>query len=143
MSHDVRIIAASEFLQTTVEGAVALEGSEQILRQIAEACRDHDQHHVLIDATKVPQQSLSVIDLYQLGSRLQQFGFGQSHRIAVVCSPGESTQRAKFFELVAVNRGTNVRVFDRLEEAWAWLSEETPPGGNPAATVSPASWSAE
>lgn len=142
MSHDVRIIPASEFLQTTIEGTIALESSEQILRKIAAACRDHDQHHVLIDATKVPERSLSVIDLYQLGSGLQQFGFSQSHRIAIVCTPGESTQKAKFFELVAVNRGTNVRVFERLEDAWAWLSEEVPPGGNPAAPTTPASASA-
>jgi SpoIIAA-like len=137
MSHDVRIIPASEFLQTTIEGTIAFESSEQILRQIADACRQHDQHHVLVDATNVPERSLSVIELYQLGSRLQQYGFGSSHRIALVCNP-ESTERAKFFELVAVNRGANVRVFDRLEDAWGWLSEEPLPGGNPAATASPA-----
>lgn len=128
MSHDVRIIPATEFLQTTIEGTIAFESSEQILRQIAAACREHDQHHVLIDATKLPEKSLSVIELYQLGSGLQQYGFGATHRIAIVCNPGESTQRAKFFELVATNRGANVRVFERMEEAWAWLSEETPPG---------------
>lgn len=139
MSHDVRIIPASEFLQTTIEGTIALESSEQILQQIAEACREHDQHHVLIDATKIPERSLSVIELYQLGSRLQQYGFSSNHRIALVCNPGESTQRAKFFELVAVNRGANVRVFERLEEAWAWLSEESSSGGSPSPTVSPAS----
>jgi hypothetical protein len=138
MSHDVRIIAAEEFLQTTIEGTIAFESSEQILRQIATACRDHDQHHVLIDATKLPERSLSVIELYQLGSGLQAYGFGVNHRLAIVCNPGESTQRGKFFELVAVNRGANVRVFDRLELAWAWLSEE-PSGGNPAASNSPAS----
>ena len=138
MSHDVRIIAAEEFLQTTIEGTIAFESSEQILRQIAAACRDHEQHHVLIDATKLPERSLSVIELYQLGSGLQAYGFGATHRIAIVCNPGESTQRGKFFELVAVNRGANVRVFDRLESAWAWLSEE-PSGGNPVASNSPAS----
>ena len=124
MSHDVRIIAADEFLQTTVEGTIALESSEQILRQIADACREHDQHHVLIDATKLPEHSLSVIDLYELGSSLQKYGFDATHRIALLCNPGGSTQRAKFFELVAVNRGSNVRVFDRIEDAWIWLSEE-------------------
>ncbi len=140
MSHDVRIIAASEFLQTTIEGTIALEGSEQILRQIADACREHDQHHVLIDATKLPAKSpLSLIDLYQLGSSLQAYGFGPSHRIALLCNLGESTQRAKFFELVAVNRGANVRVFDKIEDAWSWLSEEASPGGNPVAMNSPAS----
>lgn len=138
MSHDVRIIAAEEFLQTTIEGTIAFESSEQILRQIAAACRDHEQHHVLIDATKLPERSLSVIELYQLGSGLQAYGFGATHRIAIVCNPGESTQRGKFFELVAVNRGANVRVFDRLEAAWAWLSEE-PSGGNPVAHNSQAS----
>jgi len=130
MSHDVRIIPAHDFLQTTIEGTIAFESSEQILRQIAAACRDHDQHHVLIDATRLPEKSLSVIELYQLGSGLQEYGFGASHRIAIVCNPGESTQRGKFFELVAVNRGANVRVFDRLEDAWAWLSEESRPGGS-------------
>jgi hypothetical protein len=139
MSHDVRIIPASEFLQTTVEGTVAFESSEQILRQIADACRAHDQHHVLIDATKVPAKSLSVIDLYQLGSSLQAYGFGPSHRIAILCSPGDSTERAKFFELVAVNRGASVRAFDKIEEAWEWLSEEGSSGGAAELGRSPAS----
>jgi hypothetical protein len=123
MSHDVRIIAATEFLQTTVEGAIDFASSEQILRTIAEACREHDQHHVLIDATRVPEGSLSVIDLYQIGSNLQLLGFDPSHRIAIVYTPGRS-ERAKFLELVATNRGTSLRVFDKSEEAWDWLSEE-------------------
>ena len=134
MSPQVRIIAAEEFLQTTVEGTVGLESSEQILRQIAESCRYHDQHHVLIDATRLPEKSLSVIDLYQLGSSLQVFGFGVGHRIAVHCNPGESTQRGKFFELVAVNRGANVRVFDQRADALAWLTPEPPVTGSSAAT---------
>ena len=138
MSHDVRIIAATDFLQTTIEGTIAFESGEQILREIAAACIDHDQHHVLIDATKLPAKSLSVIELYQLGSGLQQYGFGVTHRIAIVCAPGESTQRGKFFELVAVNRGANVRVFDKMEDAWPWLSEESPPG-NPVSANTPAS----
>jgi hypothetical protein len=129
MSHHVRIIALDEFLQTTVEGTVALESSEQILRRIADACNEHGQHRVLIDATKVPERSLSVIDLYQLGSNLQSYGFSPSHRIALLCNPGGSTERAKFFELVAVNRGSSVRVFDNRDEAWSWLSEETTAGG--------------
>jgi hypothetical protein len=141
MSHDVRIIAASEFLQTTIEGKVALESSEQILRQIAAACIEHDQHHVLIDARKVPEGSLSVIDLYELGSNLQRFGFGPTHRIALAYQgQGASSDRAKFLELVAVNRGANLRVFDKIEDAWDWLSEEESEGGGGAETnISPAS----
>jgi hypothetical protein len=137
MSHEVRIITAEDFLQTTVEGTVALESSEQILRQIAQSCRQHDQHDVLIDATRLPEKSLSVIDLYQLGSNLETYGFGVRHRIAILCNPGESTQRGKFFELVAVNRGATVRVFEKRAEAIAWLSPPTgasaPTGHSPAA----------
>lgn len=141
MSHDVRIIAASEFLQTTIEGKIALDSSEQILRQIAAACIEHHQHHVLIDARKVPERSLSVIDLYEIGSNLQSYGFGPSHRIALVYSPqGDVSQRAKFLELVAVNRGANLRVFEKIEDAWGWLSEENSAGGGGAeTTTSPAS----
>ncbi|WP_254506494.1 SpoIIAA family protein [Anatilimnocola floriformis] len=138
MSHDVRVIAATDFLPTTVEGNIVFESSDQFLRQIAVACDQHDQHHVLFDATKLPEKSLSVIELYQLGSGLQQYGFGATHRIAIVCSPGESAQRGKFFELVAVNRGANVRSFDKVEEAWTWLGEATPPG-NPTNTNARAS----
>jgi hypothetical protein len=138
MPHDIRIFPASEFLQTTVEGTVVLESSEQILRQIADACREHDQDHVLIDARNVPVHGLSVIDLYQLGSSLESYGFGPSHRIAVVFNPS-SAERAKFFELVAINRGTSVRAFDKLEEAWEWLSDESSSGGTTTAGCSPAS----
>jgi hypothetical protein len=139
MPHDVRIIAATEFLQSTVEGTIDYGSSEQILRQIAEACREHDQHHVLIDGRKVPERSLSVLDLYQLASSLQAYGFGPSHRIAILCNTGDSSERAKFFELVAVNRGASVRAFDKLEEAWEWLSEETGSGGMAETGRSPAS----
>lgn len=138
MSPQVRTIAAEEFLQTTVEGTIALESSEQILRQIAESCRHHDQHHVLIDATRLPEKSLSVIDLYQLGSSLQSYGFGAGHRIAILCNPGESTQRGKFFELVAVNRGASVRVFDKRADALAWLTPEPPTGSSAATGQTPA-----
>lgn len=133
MTHKVCLIAADEFLQMTVEGTIALESSEQILRQIAQSCQHHDQHRVLVDATQLPEKSLSVIDLYQLGSSLQAYGFGSEHRIAILCSPGESTQRGKFFELVAVNRGASVRVFQKREEALAWLPTEPPVNGSNAA----------
>ncbi|WP_425617530.1 STAS/SEC14 domain-containing protein [Anatilimnocola sp. NA78] len=144
MSHDVRIIAASEFLQTTIEGRIDLSSSEQILRQIAAACIEHDQHHVLIDARKVPERSLSVIDLYQVGSNLQSYGFGPTHRIAIVyqaqAGQADSGERAKFLELVAVNRGSNLRVFGTIEDAWAWLSEEASSGGGGTETnTAPAS----
>lgn len=138
MTPNVRIIAAEDFLQTTVEGTIALESSEQILRQIAAACRKHEQHHVLIDATRLPEKSLSVIDLYQLGSSLQSYGFGADHRLGILCNPGESTQRGKFFELVAVNRGASVRVFDSLAAALAWLSPEPPAGANAGVANAPA-----
>jgi hypothetical protein len=138
MPHQLRTIAAEDFLQTTVEGTIVLESSEQILRQIAQSCRQHEQLHVLIDATRLPEKSLSVIDLYQLGSNLQAYGFGVGHRMAILCNPGESTQRGKFFELVAVNRGNSVRVFDKREAALAWLNAEPPSGGNAAAVNAPA-----
>jgi hypothetical protein len=138
MSH--RIIAAEDFLHMTVEGTIALESSERLLRQLAESCHEYDQHVVLIDATRLPEKSLSVIDLYQLGSNLHAYGFSLQHRIAVLCRPGESTQRGKFFELVAVNRGASVRAFNKRDDALAWLtpppsSDSRPAGGN--APVSP------
>ena len=123
MAHDVRIIPAAEFLQITIDGAIDIDSSEQILRQIAASCREHNQHHVLIDGSRIPEGSLSVIDVYQLGSGLQAFGFGPSHRIAILYHPGRE-ERAKFLELVATNRGASLRVFENIENARAWLSEE-------------------
>ncbi|MBN2309037.1 MAG: STAS/SEC14 domain-containing protein [Candidatus Hydrogenedentes bacterium] len=57
---------------------------------------------------------------YEFASRLGEFGRSRTDRIAIVIAPGDISHA--FFETAARNRGFNIRLFERYEDAIAWLT---------------------
>jgi hypothetical protein len=94
------------------------------LREIAQACAERNNHHVLIDTRDAGRSNLSVTDVWQLAADLGDLGFENQIRVAFVDAPKDPFDRGAFFETCAQNRGYTIRAFRDFEKALYWLASD-------------------
>src|SRR5262245_57828203 len=111
MPHDIRVIAAAEFLRADVHGQLDLPASQRLLEEVAAACAGTPDRHILIDVRDTAVPLLSSADLYELVQTLRRLGLGLFNRIAILRQLRRSFDRARFFEMLATDRGFQVAVF--------------------------------
>ncbi len=121
MAHDIRLIQVRDFLRTDVEGNLDLPTSRRVLSDLAKACIDTDNYHVLLDVREATG-TLSVVDIWELAAALDEVGLGRRNKIAILNAPKDDFNRAAFFETCSVNRGFNVHTFQDFEAALTWLA---------------------
>jgi hypothetical protein len=121
MPHDIRVIRAQEFLRADVRGHMDLAASQDLLRQLAAATAGNPNRHILIDARDTGPPVLTSVDLFELVQTLRQLGLGLLNRIAILRRLRDPFDRARFFEMLATDRGFHVAVFDDFEAAFDWL----------------------
>ena len=69
----------------------------------------------------------SIIDLYGLGKLLETAGVVRDSREAIVVPQLDAAAKdVRFWETTCRNRGFNVRVFQTMADASAWLAENPP-----------------
>jgi hypothetical protein len=122
MHVDIRLIRIRDFLRTDVHGVVDVESAKRDLKEMAKACLEHGNHHVLMDVRDTDGRTLSAVDVWELAASLEEIGFGRINRVALVNAPKDEFDRAEFFETCAANRGYNFRVFKDFEKALCWLA---------------------
>jgi hypothetical protein len=121
MPHDIRVIAAREFLRADVHGRLDLLASKQILAELA-ACASSPEQDILIDVREISVPArLSSVDLFELVQTLRELSLGVLNRIAILRHPRGEFDRARFFEMLAVDSGFQVGVFEDFEAAFRWL----------------------
>ena len=119
------IVPINGFTQTTVEGALDLEGSAAMLRQIATDA-DSRYKHLLIDLRDATSTGLSYADVYRLVGLLAEDPDAFSGRIALLDTFRDGFEKIQFFEASATEKGYSVRAF--LDEAAAIVWLETGAG---------------
>lgn len=121
MPHDIRVIPAQEFLRADVRGRLDLAASKRLLEQLAAACVGCPERHILVDVRDISAPQLSSVDLFELVQVLRGLGLGLLNRIAVLRRVRDGFDRARFFEMLAADRGFQVGVFEDFEAALTWL----------------------
>jgi hypothetical protein len=119
--HDIRVIPAQEFLRADVHGRLDLAASKLLLEQLAAACVGCPDRHILVDVRDISAPQLSSVDLFELVQTLRGLGLGLLNRIAVLRRIRDGFDRARFFEMLAAERGFQVGVFEDFEAALTWL----------------------
>ena len=114
------IVPIDGFTQTTVEGALDLAGSAEMLRQIA-ADADARHRHLLIDVRDATSTGLSYSDVYRLVGMLTENPIAFSGRIALLDTFREGFEKIQFFEASATEKGFTVRAFLDEDAAVGWL----------------------
>ncbi|HEY1380247.1 MAG TPA: hypothetical protein VGF55_25825 [Gemmataceae bacterium] len=126
MAHDIRVIPARDFLRADVHGSLDLAASKQLLAELAAACVGRRDQHILIDTRDTADPVLSSTDLFELVQALRKVGLGLLNRIAILRRRRSAFDRARFFEMLAHERGLQVGAFDDFEAAFDWLNGSPP-----------------
>ena len=121
MPHDIRVIPANEFLRADVHDRLDLAASKRLLEQLAAACVGCPERDILVDVRGISTPQLSSVDLYELVQALRGLGLGLLNRIAILRRVRDGFDRARFFEMLAADRGFQVSVFEDFEAALTWL----------------------
>ena len=113
------IDADEEFLRVKVSGRDTDKPPSDICALVYQESEKRERRRILIELDqKFP---LSPTSQHQLVTRLPAIGFGHQHRIALVHRTDDARKANEFINVVAFNRGVNVRNFPSLEDAQAWL----------------------
>ena len=131
MPTNLRIIRVRDFLKVTPQGVQDFNTLKQDVAEAASMPGAFIDYDVLLD-TRGAEIHLSVVDVWELAANLAKTvhrGTAKSFtaKIPVLC-PVEHFDRAKFFELCAINQGLNVRAFTSFEDLFEWLSGSTSRG---------------
>jgi hypothetical protein len=109
----------TDYLYAYVSGDKdSLDISRQYWREIADECRRTKKSKVLI--VEDIKESVSTTETYQIASEISSMGFA-GIKIAFIDQHIEQQELNEFGELVSTNRGLNVKLFNKVEEAEKWL----------------------
>lgn len=90
-------------------------------REVAKIAREKNLAKILVISNATGRYP--TWDAYQINSSLEECGIQREWKIAFVNLDQDSFQEVKFAETVAVNRGFNVSVFNKQENALKWISK--------------------
>jgi hypothetical protein len=119
MELDIDIKPNGQYLLVRYTGPNSPEISRQANQKILDACDEFECFNILVIAYL--ENSLKVLENYNLYEMFKEFGFSSRHKMACVEQNPHTHQSTLFAETVLVNRGMNVRLFREREEAEKWL----------------------
>ena len=127
MSYSLNIIEQPGYLHFQVSGTNALATVRDYLAEIHATCVARQCSVVLIEEN-LSGLSLSVGEVFQIASAGSEATVPVIDTIAYVdANPEHSHERMQFAETVAVTRGINVRMFESVVAADAWLRQRADP----------------
>jgi len=121
MSIQLQIEEMPDYLKAKFTGAGIPEEVWRQFEAIAEYCKRANKNKLLLDFTDA-RGDISLTDRYFAGVSAQVFAHYKVIKVAGVDRP-EKLDPKMFGELVARNRGVNVRGFTNVEDAEQWLLE--------------------
>lgn len=116
------IDADDEFLRVKISGRDADRPPSEVCAAVLSESAKLGRDRILIELDQ--KSPLSATSQFQLVTRLPELGFTPRHRIALVHSTPEMHEANQFINLIAENRGIQVRNFQGIEIAKDWLREE-------------------
>ena len=120
MTLKLHVIHAKDFVKMTPEGKYDFESTRDMLIEAVAASRQSPDHEILLDL-RGSRGDLTMVDVYYLAAELDRCRAVFRERIALLITPEQKWDQAKFFELCAINRGLDVGAFNSYEDAINWL----------------------
>lgn len=121
MPSKIKLIRSVEYLYAFSEGDVDLERSKEFSAELAKAKHPSADFDVILDFRHA-QIMLSATEIWFLAAELAKNKNRFRDKVAVLTTPGLDFNKAEFFELCSKNRGYNVDVFTKYEDAVQWFS---------------------
>ncbi len=114
----LHVIHAKEFVKMTPDGRFDFESTRKILVEAVAAGAAGVE--ILLDFRNATAD-LAMADIYYLAAELSRSKDVYRKKIALLVTPEQKWDQAKFFELCSVNRGLDVGAFNSYEDAINWL----------------------
>lgn len=125
MAHSTSIQPGGSYLHITVTGQNSREDVSGYIREVFEACKQHDCFNVLIEEN-LRGPSLGPLQMYEIITENLHLLLPFDHHLAYVdVNPEHEASNNQFAETVAVNRGLKMRAFSSIPEAEGWLLEQS------------------
>ena len=123
---DIEINVEDDFLLISARGNYSLSNANNLLKLAIDNVLSHNKSKILIDITDITG-SIPFFNRFQfskfLYNYIREHALGKVNRIAVV-GKEPTVDQEKFGEIVAKNRGVNVRVFTDRSEASIWINNK-------------------
>jgi len=123
MTYEVKLQAHANHLEFRVFGdrlaGDAVTDADLVGQQVLEQCRAHEINNILLILELTG--AVSAIDIYQIVTNSEQYGWRHDLKMALVDLNRDSLADSQFTETVAVNRAYRVRAFDNERDASEWL----------------------
>ncbi len=121
MAAQLQVKQKVHWVAAELRGTVDVKKVAWRYQQLTELCERFGKKKLLIDITKT-RLPLSTLDKFEIGDNTIIFALHQI-KVAVVAN-AEQIDPERFGELVAVNRGANLHIFNDVPSAEEWLMEE-------------------
>ena len=118
MSYHLSVETRKNYLYCHVEGEDSLETSRAYWREIAGKCNELGLSKVLVEEELEGQ--LSDQEMFQVCSELSEIGL-LGKQIAFVDLHLNHEEGNQFGETIAMHRGINAMIFNKVKEAERWL----------------------
>lgn len=106
-----------------IEGVLTSESMAEHTRTSIRLLNEHGASRALVDCSGLEDISATTADIYKLPDAYIELGLSRQTRIALVVRKDNSrADLFSFYDDVTHNRGYSVKLFDSLDEAWAWLA---------------------
>jgi hypothetical protein len=120
VDYSFHVIELPQYLHVKVCGTNDPQTIQRCLKDIAETCVSRNASAVLVEEN-FSGPSLYIAEIFGQVIKGSQ-NIGPIRCIAYVdVNPEHDFSRMQFAETVALNRGINIRVFNNVQEAEAWL----------------------
>jgi hypothetical protein len=120
MPVDLQVIRACEFVRMGAHGEFDFEGTRDVLKSLAAACRKRAVDRALIDV-RGATSTLTPEDLAALVAVFGKTVVSRRFRLAIVHADHQKF-RARLFAFFSAMRGRKAKAFVNFEEALDWLS---------------------
>ena len=125
MAHSIEYNSEANIIESQYQGEIELNELLEGTREIMQLIKQTNCFNILTDLSNATLNA-SVLDLYdhpqQLVQVIEEAGI-QFYKLKRAFVSKESGERFIFYEDVAVNRGHNVKQFQKIEEARRWLQQ--------------------
>jgi hypothetical protein len=129
MTYQFTIEREPGYLHAKVAGENSPDSVRRSFADVRRACETHACPNILVEE-HLAGPSLHPLEIFRLVEEGSRDVWPVVHRFAYVdTNPEHNAARMQFAETVAVNRGVNIRRFDSVDDARAWLNAQIESAG--------------
>lgn len=123
MPWTISLLESPPIVLTVYSGSLSRSDLHAAAKANIELAREHGVLRFLGDCLGLAADTNTIIDIYELVELYESLGLDRRMREALVL-PGDAhvIESLSFYETAAHNRGFNVRLFNDLDAARAWLA---------------------